>query len=660
MSQKYYTLITQQGAALLANATASGIPLKLTKMGVGDGNGKATTPNASQSKLVHEVYQAPINSLTIDENNTNQIIAELIIPENQGGWFIHEIGLYDESNTLVAVGNCPATYKPQLSEGSGRTQVIRIIIIVENTDAIALKIDPAVILATRQYVDNLITARMTTHEKSTNHPNASTKSKGFVQLNSAIDSNLENQAATPLAIKKAYDLANGAVKKSGDTMTGQLTVAQHGVKFQFDNGNTIALKILGDNYSHIFYDAKTQQRSSKLIYNSTTNSWSFQYINDVVINGKSVLKTGDAIQRFGDLSTKVNINDLTGSNEGVYHQKRNASAVTELGYPINQAGTLQVFKNGADGEGCCQIYTTYRSARQFIRNYRGATKTWEAWNEVITTANSGNFIKNGDYGIGALTGAKLDNPNETLKGGCYATRTTAFPDLSEYQNRNDSASLIVYPTTTKSWYVEKLAVVQSKTPRIYYRCATPEAKQPWYESITTANVNNYIPVGIPLPWPSTKPPAGWLECNGSTFNKNQFPKLAAAYPSGKLPDLRGEFIRGWDNARGADPYRVILDWQAPQISAHRHVEGWGEHSTHFTDWQKEHYAPFGSTGLGGVWGGAYNNDFDNALLYTNDGTNGSISTSRGYTDWRNLNPDGLVGNETRPRNVAFMYIVKAE
>lgn len=136
MSQKYYTLITQQGAALLANATASGIPLKLTKMGVGDGNGKATTPNASQSKLVHEVYQAPINSLTIDENNTNQIIAELIIPENQGGWFIHEIGLYDESNTLVAVGNCPATYKPQLSEGSGRTQVIRIIIIVENTDAL--------------------------------------------------------------------------------------------------------------------------------------------------------------------------------------------------------------------------------------------------------------------------------------------------------------------------------------------------------------------------------------------------------------------------------------------------------------------------------------------------------------------------------------------
>ena len=168
------------------------------------------------------------------------------------------------------------------------------------------------------------------------------------------------------------------------------------------------------------------------------------------------------------------------------------------------------------------------------------------------------------------------------------------------------------------------------------------------------------PVGVPMPWPQVYPPAGYFECNGSTFDKNKYPKLAAAYPSGKLPDLRGEFIRGWDNARGADPYRVILDWQAPQVSAHRHVSAWGEHSINFTPLQHENYAPFGKTGLSGNWGGASGNDFDNALTYTNDGTNGRITTSRGTTYWNDLNPAGRVGNETRPRNIAFMYIVKAE
>jgi len=168
------------------------------------------------------------------------------------------------------------------------------------------------------------------------------------------------------------------------------------------------------------------------------------------------------------------------------------------------------------------------------------------------------------------------------------------------------------------------------------------------------------PVGVPMPWPQHNPPAGWFECNGSAFDKNQFQKLAAAYPSGKLPDLRGEFIRGWDNGRGADPGRNILGLQTPQISAHRHVGGWGENTLGFDNLKKEHYAPFGSTGANGVWCGAYNNDFDNGLLYTNDGTNGSITTSRGTTYWDDLNPAGLVGHETRPRNIAFMYIVKAE
>ncbi|KFA59045.1 hypothetical protein A9G36_03005 [Gilliamella sp. Choc6-1] len=156
MSQTYYTILTKLGAELLANATALGVPLKLTSMAVGDGNGSIPKPIATQIALVNEVRRAPLNSLSVDKNNPNQIIAEQVIPENEGGWFIHEIGLYDDNGHLIAVGNCPSTYKPKLAEGSGRTQVIRMIIVVDNVDSVALKIDPSVVLATREYIDDQI------------------------------------------------------------------------------------------------------------------------------------------------------------------------------------------------------------------------------------------------------------------------------------------------------------------------------------------------------------------------------------------------------------------------------------------------------------------------------------------------------------------------
>lgn len=157
----YFALLTNQGAAKLANAAALGIPLKLTTMAVGDGNGQAVTPNPAATKLVNEKRRAPLNALFADPLNASQLVAEQIIPETVGGWWIRELGLYDEAGTLIAVANCPDTYKPLLSEGSGRTQVIRMVLIVSSTSAVELKIDPAVVLATRQYVDEAITTLKT-------------------------------------------------------------------------------------------------------------------------------------------------------------------------------------------------------------------------------------------------------------------------------------------------------------------------------------------------------------------------------------------------------------------------------------------------------------------------------------------------------------------
>ena len=187
-----------------------GTKVEITQPAVGDGNGVLPTPNPAQTALVHELRRAPLNMLTVDPANASQIIAEQVIPEDVGGWWIREIGLFDKDGDMVAIANCAETYKPQLQEGSGRVQVIRVILIVSSTEAVTLKIDPAVVLATRQYVDSQLRA----HEQSRNHPDASTTEKGFVQLSSSVTSDSESQAATSKAVKIAMD--NGSARLAKD------------------------------------------------------------------------------------------------------------------------------------------------------------------------------------------------------------------------------------------------------------------------------------------------------------------------------------------------------------------------------------------------------------------------------------------------------------
>lgn len=170
MTVKYYAILTNQGAARLANATMLGSKLNLTQMAVGDANGVLPTPDLAQTKLINQKRIAPLNLLSVDPNNQSQIIAEQIIPENEGGFWIREIGLYDDEGVLIAVANCPETYKPQLQEGSGRTQTIRMILVVTNTEAITLKIDPSVVLATRKYVDDeVLELRLYVDDQMRNH-----------------------------------------------------------------------------------------------------------------------------------------------------------------------------------------------------------------------------------------------------------------------------------------------------------------------------------------------------------------------------------------------------------------------------------------------------------------------------------------------------------
>ncbi|EES5567732.1 phage tail protein [Escherichia coli] len=419
MTVKYYAILTNQGAARLANATMLGSKLNLTQMAVGDANGVLPTPDPAQTKLINQKRIAPLNLLSVDPNNQSQIIAEQIIPENEGGFWIREIGLYDDEGVLIAVANCPETYKPQLQEGSGRTQTIRMILVVTNTEAITLKIDPSVVLATRKYVDDKV-----------------------LELRLYVDDQMRNHIA-------AQDPHTQYAQKHNPTFTGE------------------------------------PKAPTPAAGNNTTR-----------------IATTEFVQ----------------------------TAITAL---INGApDTLDTLK---------EIAAAINNDPKFS-----------------TTINN------------ALSGKQpLDETLTHLSG-------------------KDVAGLLAY-----------LGLGEGSA----------------------------LPVGVPVPWPSATPPTGWLKCNGAAFSAEEYPELAKAYPTNKLPDLRGEFIRGWDDGRGVDSSRGLLTSQDHLFASHGH-------------WFDKYYALTGFDPTGGRF--VVTADAFGELITAN-----SISTV------------SVGGSETRPRNVAFNYIVRA-
>lgn len=377
---------------------------------------------------------------------------------------------------------------------------------------------------------------------------------GIVKLNAATNSTSTTEAATPSAVKTAYDLANGAVKKSGDTMTGDLTIKKNGATVFLSNASNNGMAIRAEPSGNVSFNSSTNgSLELKMHYDKTSNRFVFSNLSDVTVNNKSVLKQGD----FG---------------LGAY---------------------------GDSGLSCSII------------------------NNIDTYS-----LTNGFYPTAATTA-----------GG--------FPSgFSEY------GTLIVNMRSTSAYKSGSQLYIDSARGRAAFRtCHNNNDYNEWKEIVTTENINNYgLPVGIPQPWPTATPPAGWLKCNGATFDKTLYPKLAIAYPSGKLPDLRGEFIRGLDDGRGIDTGRTILSNQEQQLSVHKHltiVSGDLTTSNQSNSWGI-------SNGNGTKTGVSSSSYYNKPHFYTNDASE-ELETST-----LKLNPDGLVGSETRPRNVAFLYIVKAE
>ncbi|MCG9105635.1 phage tail protein [Laribacter hongkongensis] len=210
MPQEFFSTLTVVGESRLASAAALGSSLQLTHLAVGDGGGVRVMPTPAQTKLVREVRRAPVNRVETDPANPGQIIIEQVIPETEGGWWIREIGVFDKYGNLIAVGNCPDTYKPLLAEGSGRTQVIRMVLIVSSTDAVTLKVDPSVVLATKQHVTETVAKAVSDHLAQPDpHPQYLTEAEGKQRIDAAVAALVAGAPGALDTLKELSDALGG-------------------------------------------------------------------------------------------------------------------------------------------------------------------------------------------------------------------------------------------------------------------------------------------------------------------------------------------------------------------------------------------------------------------------------------------------------------------
>ncbi|EPO4403350.1 tail fiber protein [Escherichia coli] len=371
MSTKFKTVITTAGAAKLAAATApGGRKVNITTMAVGDGGGKLPVPDAGQTGLIHEVWRHALNKISQDKRNSNYIIAELVIPPEVGGFWMRELGLYDDAGTLIAVANMAESYKPALAEGSGRSQTCRMVIIVSSVASVALTIDTTTVMATQDYVDDKIAE----HEQSRRHPDASLTAKGFTQLSSATNSTSETLAATPKAVKAAYDLANGKYTAQ-DATTARKGLVQLSSATNSDSETLAAtpkaVKAAYDlaNGKYTAQDATTA-RKGLVQLSSATNS-----------DSETLAATPKAVKAAYDLANgKYTAQDATTARKGLVQLSSaiNSDSETLASTPKavksaydNAEKRLQKDQNGADIPG----KDTFTKNIGACRAYSGALST---------------------------------------------------------------------------------------------------------------------------------------------------------------------------------------------------------------------------------------------------------------------------------------------
>ncbi|HHR6573718.1 TPA: phage tail protein [Providencia alcalifaciens] len=638
---KYFALLTKLGENLLAQATALGTKLELTHMAVGDGGGSLPTPDTNQTKLIAEKRRAAINTLFIDDKNKNQIIAEQIIPEQDGGWWIREIGLFDKAGNLIAVANCPETYKPQLAEGSGRTQAIRMILVVSHTESVTLKIDPSVVLATRKYVDDLITALDIKLQKQIDNKvnkagdnvTGTLKFNGVAPLTYDIESLTGNKDEIANYLRRFRHLYNSTIFHeivTGGGIQIATGTAPTNIIYSLSSSGSITLK--GRVIPADFLDFNQRYlginnpaiAAKKLDKPSRIAGHTFQGQGEDI----KITPTDIGAQPTGDYATNTALNnglnqkfDKTGGT--INGNVAVTSDIQGAQVRAKTAGDSQINLNPASTEG-----------PRIEHKIKGGT-----WYAHLLPNATGTLMQVGDLGFGA---GRKSNATDTItiKNFNDADRTAVYKSDDLTENARFTYSPMLNMTrrggADGTGFCSQIQV-DSFTGILSSRGGTSGGRfSGWMDAYSPANtikdrngnlkvsgssneLSDY-PVGAPIPWPQATAPAGFLVCNGQSFNKTTYPLLAKAYPTGILPDLRGEFLRGLDTGRGVDSGRAVLSAQGDAFRAHNHS------------------------------------------VIGEDSGSGTAYFGRGNGSRRTISKDAMNlegGTETRPRNIAFLYIVRA-
>ncbi|HCQ0186448.1 TPA: tail fiber protein [Escherichia coli] len=538
-TRKFKTVITDTGAKKLAQAAApDGKPVRLTHMAVGDGGGTLPTPDSKQTRLVHEVWRHTVNRVILDATHQNRIIAELLIPPETGGFWIREIGVFDENGDLIAVGNTAESYKPIVAEGSGRAQTFRTILTVSSTATVALTVDNTMVMATVDYVDD----KLKEHEQSRRHPDASLTARGFVQLSSDTNSVSETQAATPKAVKAAYDLANGKYTAQDATTARKGLVQLSSVTNSTSEALAATPKAVKTAYDlangkYTAQDATTAQKGIVQL-SSATNSTS-----------ETLAATPKAVKAAND-----NANGRVPSARKV-NGKALSADITLTPKDIGTLNSTTMSFSGGAGW------------------FKLATVTMPQASSVVSITLIGgagfNVGSPQQAGISELVLRAGNGNPKGITGALWQRTSTGFTNFAWVNTSGDTYDIYVaignYATGVNiQWdYTSNASVTIHTSPA--YSANKPEGLTDGTVYSLYTPSEQFYPPGAPIPWPSDTVPSGYALMQGQTFDKSAYPKLAAAYPSGVIPDMRGWTIKG-KPASG----RAVLSQEQDGIKSHTH------------------------------------------------------------------------------------------
>ena len=407
MTVKYKTVITKAGAIKLAEATIpNGKKVNFTAMAVGDGGGTLPVPDPNQTKLVKEVWRHALNKISQDRKNKNYVVAELLIPPETGGFWMREMGLYDDTGTLIAVGNMAESYKPALAEGSGRAQTVRMVIMVSDIASVELTIDTSTVMATQDYVDD----KLAEHEQSRRHPDATLTAKGFTQLSSATDSTSESVSATPKAVKAAYDLA------SGKYTAQDATTPRKGI---------VQLSSATDSTSETL---AATPKAVKAAYDLAKGKYTAQ---DATTTQKGIVQLSSATDSTSEVLAATPKAVKTANDNAAAANKNASERVSKAG--DSMTGTLNQDAVAPSTYNMTALSSAATGNKNYLRKMRGGG-TDTIWHETVQGGEyrlaTGTTDAQEELAISTSTGLRLRGSVTSQTGGFYSGSGKKFSFVS--------------------------------------------------------------------------------------------------------------------------------------------------------------------------------------------------------------------------------------